>query len=187
MLPWYPFENYHQGNNMAQIETLELSDTFWAAVEPLIPHFPRIDNKSYKRRPGGGRKPKYSNRLYFTAIIYVLRTGIIWNALPREKFAGLGSAAVHRKFQQWTQAGVFHKLWLRGLAEYEEMEGIAWHWQGSASLGIKSSPSEDSAAVALAARQFNPAGREKKRKQVKSAGQREWRPFVTSRQRRQPI
>ncbi|MDO5675772.1 MAG: transposase, partial [bacterium] len=85
---------------MARIKTWEISDEFWALVEPLIPTTSRDADKIYLRKPGGGRKRKYSDRLYFAAIVYVLRTGIIWNALPREKFEGVGSAMVHRKFQQ---------------------------------------------------------------------------------------
>ena len=102
---------------MARIQTWEISDEFWALVEPLIPDSPRVSCKAYTRKPGGGRKRKYSDRLYFAAIVYVLRTGIIWNALPREKFEGLGSTAVHRKFQQWASTGVFLNIWRRGLIE----------------------------------------------------------------------
>ena len=61
---------------MARIKTWEISDEFWNLVEPLIPQSPRIPGKKYKRKPGGGRKPKYSNRVYFAAIVYVLRTGM---------------------------------------------------------------------------------------------------------------
>jgi hypothetical protein len=61
----------------------------------LIPTSPRLEEKNYTRKPGGGRKRKYSNWLYFAAIVYVLRTGIIWNALPREKFEGDESTMVH--------------------------------------------------------------------------------------------
>ncbi|MFZ5761594.1 MAG: transposase, partial [Thermodesulfobacteriota bacterium] len=75
---------------MARIKTWEISDEFWELVEPLIPASPRTGEKTYTRKPGGGRKRKYSDRLYFSAIVYVLRTGIIWNALPREKFEGVG-------------------------------------------------------------------------------------------------
>ena len=57
----------------------------------------------------------------FSAIVYVLRTGCQWKALPRE----FGSAsAVHKHFQQWQQAGFFLALWRAGLAEYDEMEGV---------------------------------------------------------------
>jgi transposase len=69
---------------MARIKTWEVSDEFWNLVEALIPKNLRDTNVSYKRKPGGGRKAKYTNRLFFSAIVYVLRTGIIWNALPRE-------------------------------------------------------------------------------------------------------
>ena len=108
---------------MARTRTWEISDEFWKLVEPLIPTSLRTADKTYKRRPGAGRKPKYSNRTYFAAMVYILRTGTIWNALPREKFGGLGSSALHHKFQQWTRAGLFRELWRKGLAEYDEIGG----------------------------------------------------------------
>ena len=65
-------------------------------------------------------------RRVFSAIVYVLRTGCQWKALPKE----FGSAsAIHLHFQQWHRAGFFVALWRSGLAEYDEMEGIAWDWQ----------------------------------------------------------
>ena len=69
-----------------------------------------------------------SSRQVFSAIVYVLRTGIQWKALPRE----FGSAsAVHQYFQNWYKAGFFQKLWQAGLAEYDGMHGIAWQWQSA--------------------------------------------------------
>ena len=69
-----------------------------------------------------------SSRQVFSAIVYVLRTGIQWKALPRE----FGSAsAVHQYFQNWYRAGFFQKLWQAGLAEYDGMHGIAWQWQSA--------------------------------------------------------
>ena len=62
-------------------------------------------------------------RQVFSAIVYVLRTGCQWKALPRE----FGSAsAVHAHFQRWQRMGFFLRLWQAGLAEYDEMEGIGW-------------------------------------------------------------
>ena len=122
---------------MSRKKTWEISDAFWELVQPLIPTDPRVANKTYQRQRGGGRKPKYSNRLYFSAIVYVLRTGIIWNALPREKFGGMSSSALHDKFQQWSIAGVLTKIWQRGLAEYDELQGIAWTWQAADSASIE--------------------------------------------------
>jgi putative transposase len=62
----------------------------------------------------------------FAAMIYVLRTGIQWNALPREMGA---SSTVHDRYQEWERAGLFEELWRVGLLEYEELEGIEWEWQ----------------------------------------------------------
>ena len=66
------------------------------------------------------------DRKAFAAIVYVLRTGIQWNALPRELGA---SSTVHDRFQEWERAGFFEELWRAGLAEYDEREGIEWEWQ----------------------------------------------------------
>lgn len=164
---------------MARTHPWEISDEFWNLVESLIPASPRIAGKPYRRKPGGGRKRKYSDRLYFAAIVYVLRTGIIWNALPREKFEGVGSAAVHRKFQQWATAGVFLALWRRGLAEYDELEGIAWLWESADGSTIEAPLAQESVGP-------NPTDRGKKWDKATHPGRREWRPFVTRRHCGQP-
>jgi transposase len=116
---------------MARIKTWEISNEFWELVEPLIPKDLRNKNKSYKRKSGGGRKPRYSDRVYFAGIVYVLRTGIIWNAFPRGAFQGLGSSALHSKFQQWADAGFFETLWKQGLLKYDELKGIEWEWESA--------------------------------------------------------
>lgn len=164
---------------MARIKTWEISDAFWELAEPLIPNGPRVEGKIYIRKPGAGKKPKYSNRVYFSAIVYVLRTGIIWNALPREKFEGVGSAAVHRKFQQWASAGFFLRLWKRGLAEYDEMEGIAWLWQSADGSNIEAPLAQESIGP-------NPTDRGKKREQTQRSSRRTWRLFIVRRHRSQP-
>jgi transposase len=114
---------------MVRTHLREISDEFRALAEPLLPATRRDKARDYKRKPGGGKKAKYSDRQYFAGIVYVLRTGIIWNAFPRKKFGGLGSSALHARFQQWVKAGLFTALWRRGLAEYDELEGVAWEWQ----------------------------------------------------------
>jgi len=112
-------------------------------------------HRSKSRQRGGGRKPTYSNRLYFSAMVYVLRTGIIWNALPCKKFGGMSSSALHNKFQQWSIAGVFTKIWQRGLAEYDEIQGITWTWQAADSASIEALLYRESTGP-------NPTDREKK-------------------------
>ena len=110
---------------MAFIKSWTVSDALWERVEPLVPKHRRDKGRKYERRPGGGRKRMQPRRV-FEAIVYVLRTGCQWKALPKE----YGSASsVHGYFLEWKRCGVFAKLWRRGLAEYDDMEGIAWSWQ----------------------------------------------------------
>ena len=156
----------------------EISDEFWALVEPLLPVTRRDAKCSYKRKPGGGRKAKYSDRLYFSGIVYVLRTGIIWNAFSREKFEGLGSSALHNRFQQWAKAGLFVAIWRKGLAEYDELEGIAWEWQSGEGTNVEAPLAQESVGP-------NPLARGKKWKQMTRARRRQWRPAVPYRQRSQ--
>ena len=86
----------------------------WAAVEPLLPE------------PSGGGRPREPDQQMFAAIFYVLTTGIQWKALPR----CLGApSTVHDRFQQWTEAGVFERLWTTGLVEFDASVGLDWTWQ----------------------------------------------------------
>ena len=62
---------------MAITRTWEISDKFWGLVEALLPKTRRDPSRPYKRKSGGGKKPTCSDRLYFSGIVYVLRTGII--------------------------------------------------------------------------------------------------------------
>lgn len=101
-----------------------ISNHFWSKVEPLLPEVKRPVERHYQRKPGAGRK-SLPARLAFEAILYVLRAGIPWKDLPKS----FGSAsAVHRRFRAWHDAGLFARLWQAGLAEDDEMEGIAWIW-----------------------------------------------------------
>ncbi len=102
---------------MKRTRPWELSDEVWERVRPLIPERPA--------HLKGGR-PAQSDRQMLSAILYVLRTGIQWNALPRELGA---STTVYDRFRLWEEQGVFDHIWQAGLQEYDELEGIAWEWQ----------------------------------------------------------
>ena len=148
--------------NMAKIQSWEVSDAFWEKVESLVPTKERYPEKVYKRKPGGGKKPMQPRQI-FEAIMYVLRTGCQWKALPKERF-GSGSA-IHTHFMNWMHAGFFVALWRAGLAEYDEMEGIAWSWQSIDGAMIK-------APLAQEAVGRNPTDRGKKREQTTPLGRR---------------
>lgn len=94
-----------------------LPDELWEQIKPHLPVEPP--------KPKGGR-PRMDDRQAMEAILYVLRTGIQWNALPR----CLGAAStVHDRFQYWEREGVFRRLWEAGLQAYDEVKGIQWSWQ----------------------------------------------------------
>lgn len=103
----------------------EISDSFWEAVKPLIPETVRDPEKVYQRISGGGRKP-LDQRKVFSAIVYVLKTGTQWKSLPKEFYGSPSS--IHAYFKKWEAQGFFSELWKKGLAEFEEMKGIAWEW-----------------------------------------------------------
>ena len=163
---------------MRRIKTWEISDGFWALAERYLPSQDemRDTSRQYKRKSGGGRKAIYDNRVYFAAIVYVLRTGCQWNALPREKFKGISSSGVHYRFRLWCRAGFFAKLWDAGLAVYDEMEGIAWEWQSADGTLQKAPLAQESVGP-------NPTDRGKKWKQKAHARRRTWSPAVIARNR----
>jgi transposase len=161
---------------MPRIQSWEVSDSFWQRVEPLIPRPSRAPERNYRRRSGGGRKPK-DYRLVFEAIVFVLRTGIQWKALPKERFGS--ASAIHAYFLRWHRHGFFEKLWQAGLAEYDYMEGIAWRWQSVDSASIKAPLARETSGP-------NSTDRGKKRKQATHPGGRAWRPAITGRNRGQP-
>ncbi|GAB6035656.1 hypothetical protein JCM15519_02150 [Fundidesulfovibrio butyratiphilus] len=110
---------------MVTKHTSSLSEEFWNTIFPLIPCADRSGERQYTRKPGAGRKP-LSQRLVLEAILYVLRTGCPWKALPKERYGSPSS--VHRYYRAWLRQGFFQAVWNAGLAESDEMEGIAWKW-----------------------------------------------------------
>ncbi len=95
----------------------QISDELWKEIEPLLPP-PKPKKKS-------GR-PRDDDRKMMNAIFYILRTGCQWKALPRSLGA---SSTVHDRFKEWSEAGLFEKLWEKGLLEYDKRKGIDWEWQ----------------------------------------------------------
>jgi putative transposase len=95
-----------------------IPDTLWGRIEPLLPPRPR--------HPLGCHNPRVSDRRAMDAIFFVLRTGCQWNALNATGICS--SSSTHRRFQEWTAAGVFVNLWAQGLQEYDALKGLDWSW-----------------------------------------------------------
>jgi putative transposase len=93
-----------------------IPDWLWERIEPLLPAPPK--------HPLGCHRSRVPNRAAMDAIFLVLRTGMQWNALNATGVCHSSSA--HRRFQEWTCAGVFHEIWCQGLLAYDEQVGIDW-------------------------------------------------------------
>jgi len=74
----------------------DLTDAQWARLEPLVP-LPRP----------GGRPPAHARRELVDAMLYVLRNGIIWRALPHEYPPW---QTVYHYFRQWRTDGTFERM-----------------------------------------------------------------------------
>ena len=97
----------------------KIPDKFWGKIEFLIPK--PVDN-----HPLGCHRKRVPDRDAMNAILFVLRTGCQWNALDATGICSSSSA--HRRFVEWTEAGVFEKFWKQGLVEYDKLKGIDWNW-----------------------------------------------------------
>jgi transposase len=95
-----------------------LDDELWAVIEPLIPpHKPR-------RFRYPGRKP-LGHREVLTGILFVLRTGIQWEYLPRELGCGCGMTCWSH-LRDWHKAGVWQKIHELLLAKLQGAHKLDW-------------------------------------------------------------
>jgi hypothetical protein len=95
--------------------------------------------------------------------------------LPKERFGS--ASAIHARFLEWERAGFFEELWQAGLAEYDDLQGIAWRWQSIDGAAMKAPLAQEAVGP-------NPTDRGKKRQQAASAGRCAWRPVIAHRDRR---
>src|SRR5215212_11698293 len=80
--------------------TVLLTDELWTTIRPLLPPAPP--------NPKGGR-PRVSDSAALTGILFVLKTGCPWQALPKELGCGSGSTC-WRRLRDWQRAGVWDRL-----------------------------------------------------------------------------
>ena len=104
-------------------------DELWAIVEPLLPSEPP--------KPKGGR-PRVPDRAALTGIIFVLKSGIPWEMLPREMGCGSG-VTCWRRLRDWQEAGVWDRLHRTLLDRLGEAGRIDW---SRASLDSASVPAQ---------------------------------------------
>ena len=93
-----------------------LTDELWKRIEPCLP--------VQKPKPKGGRPP-VPDRNALCGILFVLRTGIPWEYLPKEMGAGSGMTC-WRRLRDWQLTGVWQKVWHLLLDELGRADGIDW-------------------------------------------------------------
>src|SRR5262245_65225293 len=94
-------------------------DELWNRVAMLLP----IE----EFRPTGGRRWTPPRRI-LDGVLYVLRTGCQWKAVPHEYGSG---STLHRRFQRWVDRGCWEAIWRRLLQQYDHDVGLEWRWQSA--------------------------------------------------------
>jgi transposase len=77
-----------------------MPDELWPRRVPLLP--------PWKPHPLGCHRPRVDDRRAMDATSFVLRTGCQWNALNHTGICS--SRAAHRRFHEWTEAGMLLAL-----------------------------------------------------------------------------
>jgi transposase len=93
-------------------------DTLWELIGPLLPRGPRRPSRK------GGR-PRVGDRAALGGIVFVLRTGIPWEYLPREMGCGSGMTC-WRRLRDWQRRGVWRRLHRVLLGRLNAADKIDW-------------------------------------------------------------
>ena len=104
-----------------------VSDTLWETIAPLIPPAPP--------KPKGGA-PRVPVRAVLGGIIFVLRSGIPWQMLPREMGCGSGSTC-WRRLRDWHAAGVWARLHRVLLDRLGRADAIDWSRASVDSVSVR--------------------------------------------------
>ena len=108
-----------------EYDFFDVPDDLWDLIEPLLP--------AERAKPKGGR-PRVPDRVALAGILYRVRTGCQWKALPRE--FGSGSTC-HLRMMQWSHAGVFPRIHEALLRYYDKRRGIKWDFASLDSALVK--------------------------------------------------
>jgi transposase len=92
-------------------------DGLWEIAAPLIPPAPT--------RPQGGGRQRTDDRRMLAAMLYLTEAGCSWWQLPEAMF-GVTRATAHRRFAEWTRAGLWERLHHAVLDRIGARGGIDW-------------------------------------------------------------
>jgi transposase len=103
----------------------EVPEALWREIAPLLPR--------ERSKPRGGR-PRVPDRVVLAGIVYRLRTGCQWKALPRQ--FGSGSTC-HLRMQEWRRRGVFRRIHATLVQYYRKKRGLYLRWSALDSAMVK--------------------------------------------------
>ena len=92
-----------------------ISDDLWDLIAPLLP--------PARSKPKGGR-PRTADRACLRGVVFVFRTGIPWEMLPKELGCGSGMTC-WRRLRDWQDAGIWgliHFALLDWLSRYNRID-----------------------------------------------------------------
>jgi transposase len=92
-----------------------LPEELWVEIEPLLPPPPPPSSE-------GGRPP-VDNKKALRGIIFVLRFGVPWQAVPTDAF-GVSGSSCWRRFSEWTAAGIWPEVHRRLLNRLGKLDGM---------------------------------------------------------------
>jgi len=88
-----------------------ITDKQWAVISPHLP----------KRNKIG--RPRADDRRTLEGILFVLRTGVPWAAMPKK----YGSyVTCWRRLKEWEEQGVWYRIWQSVLSILDREEKLAW-------------------------------------------------------------
>src|SRR5258706_15621561 len=94
-----------------------IPEELWVLVKAVLP--------AQEFLPSGGR-PWIPPRQVLDGVLYVLRTGCQWKAVPAVYGSG---STVHRRFQHWVDIGAWEAMWRFLLENFYPVPRPRWQWQ----------------------------------------------------------
>ena len=105
---------------MGSLGKLLAFDDLWTAIAPLLPSEPP--------KPKGGRL-RLADRAALTAILFVLKCGLLWEMLPADMGCG-ASMSCWRRLRDWQEAGIWTALHRVLLERLQAVGQIHWRRAG---------------------------------------------------------
>jgi len=96
-----------------------VDDALWTYLAPLL----RVDKP--RKKPG---RPRRDDRQILDGILWLLRTGAQWSALPP---AFGPKSTCHARFQEWVATCAFARAWTLLLNAYDGLVGLELTWQAA--------------------------------------------------------